>query len=175
MKVDADTVSSYFFLEKRIQETKNRIERNRIAFEHHNFYTCIQQKHEEVAVVAFNIEREVIDHVDTFNRQMRYIEMMEFKNHHFKRFWQSIGNQERLYFTNRYKYHEPTLNDQLDKIIMLEVAEIEEATKFRFDNQGIIAPEEALTREQKSMLELDDLKENPQEHFNKMMTFLDGI
>lgn len=128
-----DNLSQYFFLKKRIARTYERIRYFEEKFITSNFYTCIQERDEDVTTVAFNIEREVVNYVTAVQQAERHIRIMEYKHRHFTRFVQELPFSEREYLLSRYKYNEEVLNERLDRLLTDEVAEIEEAVRYRFD------------------------------------------
>lgn len=128
-----DDIATYFFLDKQIAETYKRIRHYETMFNSSNFYTCIQERYEDVTTVAFNIEREVVNYVTAVQQAERHIRIMAYKHRHFNRFMQALPSGEREYLISRYKHNEEVLNERLDRLLTDEVAEIEEAVRYRFD------------------------------------------
>lgn len=131
-KVDEDLVSTYFYLQKRIDRAIKRIEEYETEFKWKNFYTSVQMRYEEMTTVAFNLEKEVTNHVTAIEMANQHIKTMEFKLKHFNRFMNDLSSSDREYYTSRYKYDYEALNDRLDKLIFEEVSEIEEAAAYYF-------------------------------------------
>lgn len=154
-----DTIENYFHLKKRIYKAEKRIKKNEEHFKHKNYYTCTQERYEELTTVAFNVEREVIYYVDSLKAIEQHISILKYKLHHFTKFWQTLNHDERQYYLARYKYEQATINDRLDKIITEEVAEIEEAVWHHFgnDNERMIP----------------NIISDPQENLNQMLNFLE--
>lgn len=131
-KVDEDLVSTYFYLQKRIDRAIKRIEEYETEFNSKNFYTCIQMRYEEMTTVAFKLEKEVIHHVSAIEMAEQHIKTLQFKLKHFDRFMNGLSSSNREYYISRYKYDYKALNDRLDKLIFEEVGEIEEAAAHYF-------------------------------------------
>lgn len=167
MTKEVEDISNYFFLEKRIARTYERIRYFEGKFITSNFYTCIQERDEDVTTVAFNIEREVVNYVTAVQQAERHIRIMEYKHRHFTRFMQELPFSEREYLLSRYKYNEEVLNERLDRLLTDEVAEIEEAVSYRFDKA-----EENMQGLQE-VAEINNLGDDPSAHFEMMMQFLE--
>lgn len=130
--VDEDLVSTYFYLQKRIDRATRRIGEYEYEFNNKNFYTCTQMRHEEMTTVAFKLEKEVISHVVAIEMAEQHIKTLQFKLKHFDRFMNGLSSSDKEYYISRYKYNYEALNDRLDKLIFEEVSEIEEATAYYF-------------------------------------------
>ncbi|MEK4948362.1 hypothetical protein [Carnobacterium sp. FSL W8-0810] len=127
-----DLVSTYFYLQTRIDRTKERIEEYEQDFNNKNFYTCIQERYEQMTTVAFRLEKEVTDHVAAIEMAEQHIETLQFKLKHFDRFWSEVSSSDKEYYLDRYKRHRETINDNLDNLIVDEIKEIEEAVTHYF-------------------------------------------
>lgn len=138
-KVDEDLVSTYFYLQKRIDRAIQRIEEYETEFRCKNFYTCIQERYEEMTTVAFRLEKEVTDHVAAIEMAEQHIKTLRFKLKHFDRFWSEVSSSDKEYYLDRYKRHRETINDNLDNLIVDEIKEIEEAVThyFKLDKASI--------------------------------------
>ncbi|MBT2731653.1 hypothetical protein [Carnobacterium sp. ISL-102] len=134
-KIDDDLISTYFYIQKRIDRAKERIEESEKEFKHKNFYTGVQVRYEKMQSVAFKLEAEVIDHVDAITLAEKHIKTLQFKLKHFNHFLNGLNSLDRNYFTNRYKYDYEGLNDRLDSLIIDEVKEIEEAANHCFKQE----------------------------------------
>lgn len=134
-----DLVSTFFYIQQRIDRAKGRIEEYEQDFNNKNFYTCIQERYEEMTTVAFRLEKEVTDHVAAIEMAEQHIKTLRFKLKHFDRFWSGLSNLDKEYYTNRYKHDYEALNDRLDSLIFDEVKEIEEAVThyFKLDKASI--------------------------------------
>lgn len=138
---DEDLISTYFCIQERIDKGVERIEQYKVDFNTKNFYTCIQSRYDEMTTVAFNIEREVTNHVSSIEMAEHHIKTLRFKLKHFKRFWSGLSSSDKEYYVSRYKYMDETFNDRLDRLISEEAAEIEEAIRYRF---GGVEPEQVI-------------------------------
>ena len=130
--VDEDLVSTYFYLQKRIDRTRERIEEYEQDFNNKNFYTCIQERYEVMTAVAFRLEKEVTDHVAAIEMAEQHIKTLQFKLKHFDRFMNGLSSSDKEYYISCYKYNYEALNDRLDKLLIEEVSEIEEAVTHYF-------------------------------------------
>lgn len=157
-KIDnEDLAATYFYIQKRIDRAKGRIEEYEKDFNNKNFYTCIQERHEEMTTVAFSLEKEVINHVAAIEMAEQHIKTLQFKLKHFDRFMNGLSSSDKEYYISRYKYDYEALNDRLDKLIFEEVGEIEEAAAYH--NGGLV----------KTNYQLIELESNPENHFKAMM------
>lgn len=156
-KVDEDLVSTYFYLQKRIDRAIKRIEEYETEFKWKNFYTSVQMRYEEMTTVAFNLEKEVTNHVSAIEMAEQHIKTLQFKLKHFDRFMNGLSSSDREYYTSRYKYDYEALNDRLDKLIFEEVSEIEEAAAYH--HGGLV----------KTNYQLIELEASPENHFKAMM------
>lgn len=164
--LDEDRIFRYFRLSEDIKSIQRWIEKVELEFNHKNFYTCIQQKYEQIRTVAFKIDTEVIDHVSAIEKAKKRIEILLFKEKHFKRYRMRLDYESRYYFTQRYKHNWEIINDKLDREIMEEIKEIETATMFHFNpafSYVIDAPKEA---------EDNVLDEDPEEYMKRMMEMM---
>ena len=155
--VDEDLVSTYFYLQKRIDRATRRIGEYEHEFNNKNFYTCTQMRYEEMTTVAFNLEKEVTNHVTAIETAEQHIKTLQFKLKHFDRFMNGLSSCDKEYYLSRYKYDYEALNDRLDKLIFEEVSEIEEAAAYH--NGGLV----------KTNYQLIELESNPENHFKAMM------
>ena len=131
-----DLVSTYFYLQKRIDRAKGRIEEYEQDFNNKNFYTCIQERYEVMTTVAFRLEKEVTDHVAAIEMAEQHIKTLQFKLKHFDRFWSEVSSLDKEYYLDRYKRHRETINDSLDNLIVDDIREIEEAASYQIS--GVI-------------------------------------
>lgn len=131
-----DLVSTYFYIQHRIDRAKGRIEEYEQDFNNKNFYTCIQERYEVMTTVAFRLEKEVTDHVAAIEMAEQHIETLQFKLKHFDRFWSEVSSSDKEYYLDRYKRHRETINDNLDNLIVDEIREIEEAASYQIS--GVI-------------------------------------
>ncbi|WP_035053432.1 hypothetical protein [Carnobacterium pleistocenium] len=131
-----DLVSTYFYIQQRIDRAKERIEEYEQDFNNKNFYTCIQERYEEMTTVAFRLEKEVTNHVAAIEVAEQHIKTLRFKLKHFERFWMELSSSDKEYYSNRYKRRKETFNDKLDNLIFDEVSEIEEAASYQIS--GVI-------------------------------------
>lgn len=137
-KIDnEDLASTYFYIQKRIDRAKGRIEEYEKDFNNKSFYTCIQERHEEMTTVAFSLEKEVINHVAAIEMASLHIKTLQFKLKYFNRFWSELDSSDKEYYLNRYKRHKETINDRLDNLIFDEVKEIEEAANHCFKQEKV--------------------------------------
>lgn len=134
--VDEDLVSTYFYIQQRIDRAKGRIEEYEQDFNNKNFYTCIQERYEVMTTVAFRLEKEVTDHVAAIEMAEQHIKTLQFKLKHFDRFWSEVSSSDKEYYLDRYKRHRETINDNLDNLIVDEIKEIEEAASYQIS--GVI-------------------------------------
>lgn len=132
MAVDEDTIEGYFALRRRIQKTRKRIRERERKFQSQNYFTRIGERYGEMAAIAFDLEREVVNYVTATQEAKKHLSELEFKEKHFQRFWETLGEGEQDYLLSRYKENEPTLNARLDALIAEEVGEIEEACSYFF-------------------------------------------
>lgn len=154
MAIDEDTISEYFYLEKRIAKTYRRMAFFQEEFKSKNYYTSMQERYGEMRTVAFHVEREVINYITCNQMAEQHIKELEYKQKHFKRYWWGLHTTEQEYYLSRFKYHEPVINDRLDKEIMEEVTEIEEAVSHYFKKETL------------------DYAIEKEDHFKKMMELL---
>ncbi|MDN5373113.1 MAG: hypothetical protein PWR19_2159 [Carnobacterium sp.] len=132
-KIDnEDLVSTYFYIQQRIDRAKGRIEEYEQDFNNKNFYTCIKERYEEMTTVAFRLEKEVTDHVAAIEMAEQHIKTLRFKLKHFDRFWSEVSSSDKEYYLDRYKRHREISNDKLDNLIVDEIREIEEAVNHYF-------------------------------------------
>lgn len=131
-----DLVSTYFYIQQRIDRAKGRIEEYEQDFNNKNFYTCIQERYEVMTTVAFRLEKEVTDHVAAIEMAEQHIKTLQFKLKHFDRFWSEVSSLDKEYYLDRYKRHRETINDNLDNLIVDEIREIEEAASYQIS--GVI-------------------------------------
>lgn len=159
-KIDEDLVSTYFFLQKRIDRAKKRIEEYEQEFNNKNFYTCIQERYDEMTIVAFKLEQEVTNHVAAIEVAEQHIKTLQFKLKHFNRFMGTLSSSDREYYISRYMREYEALNDRLDELIFEEISEIEEAATYY--NGGLVQTD----------YQHIELERNPTDHFKAMMNHL---
>lgn len=131
--VDEEVIESYFYLNKRITKTRKRMAQRERNYREINRYPSNYIEDEDIRRVAFRIEPEVINHVSAQQNAERHITIMKFKLKHFNRFLKEISRESRRYYLFKYKEHAPDINDKLDRLLEEEIAEIEEAVRYRFD------------------------------------------
>ena len=131
--VDEEVIESYFYLNKRITKTRKRMAQRERNYREINRYPSNYIEDEDIRRVAFRVETEVINHVSAQQNAERHITIMKFKLKHFNRFLKEISRESRRYYFFKYKEHAPHINDKLDRLLTDEVAEIEEAVRYRFD------------------------------------------
>jgi hypothetical protein len=161
LRVTNDLISSYFFINKRIGKTVNRNQKRKHDFYNQTLVTRSGFIDEQPATISFNVENRVIEHVTAVQMAEQHIKILKFKQHYFKRFLDSLDTTSRNYYKDRYKYEIPTLNDRLDKLILEEITEIEEAAAhcFKKDKKEIFLvdpdkPDEQKLEDFSKMLEL---------------------
>lgn len=172
-KVDEDLVSTYFYLQIKIDRAKERIEQYEREFMCKNFYTGVQTRYEVMQTVAFKLEKEVVNHVAAIETAEQHIQTLQLKLKYFNRFWSGLNNSDKEYYTNRYKYSYEVMNDRLDNLIMDEVKEIEEAAVHCFRNS--IPPAYYRKTELEKLEKPERLEDTPEDHFKAMMDQLGVI
>lgn len=133
--VDEEVIESYFYLNKRIAKTRNRMAQREQNYRQKNRYPSNYIEDEDIRRVAFKVEIEVINHVSAQQDAERHITIMKFKLKHFNRFLKEISRESRRYYFFKYREHAPHINDKLDRLLEEEIAEIEEAVRYRFFNE----------------------------------------
>lgn len=151
MGVIEETINSYFFTNERIGKTIERSKQRQFNFYNQTMITHSGFRDEEPATIAFNVENEVVNHVAAQEMAEQHIQLLEFKQHHIKRFFNTLDTSSKNYYYERYKHDLPVLNDRLDKLILEEVKEIEEAAThyFKLEEDVIYITKERETTKEK--------------------------
>ncbi|UJF14991.1 hypothetical protein LZ578_08220 [Jeotgalibaca sp. MA1X17-3] len=131
--IDKGQIIHYFNLSKCIKDTKLRKELAGVHFYDQNFYTRIGERFDETQTIAFRVETEVVNHVEYLYTLDRRVEELEFKQKHFNRFWGTLTDTMKEYYSLRFDSTKgkPEDKDQLlDDFIISEILEIEEAAGY---------------------------------------------
>lgn len=140
MGVIDGVIGSYFCFNQRIAKTKQRMIEKRKNFYNQTLVTHTGYRDDQPATISFNLETEVVNYVAALEVAEEHIKVLEFKQRYFKRFLDTLDKVSITYYKERYlyEYEGLTANDSLDRLILSEVKEIEEATKhcFKVDNDS---------------------------------------
>lgn len=129
MEVDDDVVSRYIHLDSRVKKTEDKINETKKRFYDQTMYTRTGYRDEELVIESFNLEVKVIDYASATQMAEKRLEVLKFKNKYFKRFWSELDVITHNYYRERYINEMPISNGYLDKTIVNEIKQIEEAAR----------------------------------------------
>lgn len=168
-----EMIQNYFFLDKRITQVENKIERLEWEFKHRNFYGGMT--YDEVRGVrhkSFRLDNEVCVYADAITKREQSVLMLKRKQYHFKRYLNSLTLDAQRGLKRDFKrvddnMYKMTLTGTHRKLIM-EILEIEEAVSYEFDKEVLPEYEKDMV-----LVEMNELKPDTlEESFDTMLEML---
>lgn len=132
-----DIIEYYFSLYYKLPNARRRVLKYRKDFYQnqtlHSYFTYSESRW---MVRGFRQDVQVVNLLDTLLSMERYIEIMEFKQKHFRLFLRELPRGDRVILNMKY-FHKQELPDteslrNAERLCFSEVQEIEEAASFRF-------------------------------------------
>lgn len=131
IEVDQFEIRSYFRIDERIQVIRERISHLRKSFYDQTLSPHIECNGTEVVVVAFHIETNVIDFLDTIETREKTIEILLKRKRYFNDYLDSLAQEERDYLIKKYTGRPQTAAiQQADRDLFDEILEINDAINF---------------------------------------------
>ena len=136
--LNMDIIEYYFSLYYKLPNARRRVLKYRKEFYQnqtlHSYFTYSESRW---MVRGFRQDVQVVDFLDTLLALERHIEIMEFKQKHFRLFLRSLNRKDRHLLHKKY-CHKRELPDtailrNVEKLCFSEIQEIEEAACFRFN------------------------------------------
>ena len=167
MVIDEDVISYYFSLNKRIAKARRRLKEMRIEFYQQTMSSYCTSDEDKIYSHGFPVEKKVITLVDAQAMASEHIELMAFKQKHFRQYLDGLQKAERVCLKEKYIWRRERLIDHVERECFEEIQEIEEAAGYRFNEyEPYIRLDEI---EETSSASYGDSMENC---FEKMMAML---
>ena len=168
-----EMIQNYFFLDKRITQVENKIERLEWEFKHRNFYGGMT--YDEVHGVkhkSFRLDNEVCVYADAITKREQSVLMLKRKQHHFKRHLNSLTLDAQRGLKRDFKraddnMYKMTLTNTHRELVM-EILEIEEAVSHEFKSELLPEYEKDMVVVETNDLTPDTLEES----FDTMLEML---
>lgn len=118
MAVDEELIEHYMNLDKKIRRTKERIVRQREMFYSQTMSSYLTTDGMQVYSRGFSIERNVSAFVDREDAIKKHLEILKFKQQHFKPFFNSLPNNTKIALQDKYWHHHPLTLEIAEKLCM---------------------------------------------------------
>lgn len=132
--IDEELIDQYMNLDRKINKANMRLIRRRTLFYAQTLNSYITTDGMKIYSKGFSIENNVIDFVDNESLTKKYIEVLTFKQKHFKSFFDNLSINKRKALQEKYQRHTPMDIEMAEKQCMIEINEIEEACKYKYKN-----------------------------------------
>ena len=133
MVIDEDVISYYFSLNKRIAKARRRLKEMRIEFYQQTMSSYCTSDEDKIYSHGFPVEKKVITLVDAQAMASEHIELMAFKQKHFRKYLDGLQKAERVCLKEKYIWRRERLIDHVERECFEEIQEIEEAAGYRFN------------------------------------------
>lgn len=151
---ETDSINTYFFLNKRINESRERLRETDRLFFSQTMSSYVTENGMQIISKGFDVQQNCNRHLDVVAEIEQNIEISEFKRRHFNRYLHTLPKEQRLFLKKKYVLHRDHLeNETLERHCLAEIDEIEQAARYRF---GIEERErkERLDQEQEQKLKM---------------------
>lgn len=132
MVIDEDLIAYYFSLNKRIAKARRRLKEMRIEFYQQTMSSYCTSDEEKIYSHGFPVEKKVITLVDAQAMASEHIEILAFKQKHFRQYLDGLQKAERVCLKEKYIWRRERLIDHVERECFEEIQEIEEAAGYRF-------------------------------------------
>lgn len=132
MVIDEDVISYYFSLNKRIAKARRRLKEMRIEFYQQTMSSYCTSDEEKIYSHGFPVEKKVITLVDAQAMASEHIEILAFKQKHFRQYLDGLQKAERVCLKEKYIWRRERLIDHVERECFEEIQEIEEAAGYKF-------------------------------------------
>lgn len=130
---ETDSINTYFFLKKRINESRERLRETDRLFFSQTMSSYVTEDGMQIISKGFDIQRNCNRHLDVVAEIEQNIEISEFKRRHFNRYLHTLPKEQRLFLKKKYVLHRDHLeNEPLERDCADEIKEIEQAARYRF-------------------------------------------
>lgn len=130
--IDEDVISYYFSLNKRIAKARRRLKEMRIEFYQQTMSSYCTSDEEKIYSHGFPVEKKVITLVDAQAMASEHIEILAFKQKHFRQYLDGLQKAERVCLKEKYIWRRERLIDHVERECFEEIQEIEEAAGYKF-------------------------------------------
>jgi exonuclease VII large subunit len=126
-------IRCYFKIDKRIEQIKQHIKRLKQSFYDQTLTSRISYNGQEIEMLPFRIEINVIPFVDTIRQREETIQRLTKKKRYLNDYLNSLDPEEKSYLIDRYSKNTSSKNvRQADLNLFEEICEIEEAICFMY-------------------------------------------
>ena len=130
---ETDSINTYFFLDRRIKESRERLRETDILFFSQTMSSYVTEDGMQIISKGFDIQRNCNRHLDIIAEIEQNIEICEFKRRQFNRYLDTLSKEQRLFLKEKYMLHRDHLeNEPLERDCADEIKEIEQAARYRF-------------------------------------------
>ena len=130
---ETDSINTYFFLNKRINESRRRLRETDRMFFAQTMSSYVTEDGMQIISKGFDIQRNCNRHLDIIADIEQNIEMSEFKRRQFNRYLDTLSKEQRFFLKKKYMLHRDYLeNEPLERDCLDEIEEIEQAARYRF-------------------------------------------
>lgn len=130
---ETDSINTYFFLKKRINESRERLRETDRLFFSQTMSSYVTENGMQIISKGFDVQQNCNRHLDVVAEIEQNIEISEFKRRHFNRYLHTLPKEQRLFLKKKYMLHRDHLEDeQTENDCLAEIKEIEQAARYRF-------------------------------------------
>lgn len=130
---ETDSINTYFFLNKRINESRERLRETDRLFFSQTMSSYVTENGMQIISKGFDVQQNCNRHLDVVAKIEQNIEISEFKRRHFNRYLNTLPKEQRLFLKKKYVLHREYLeNEHIERECLLEIDEIEQAARYRF-------------------------------------------
>jgi hypothetical protein len=130
---ETDSINTYFFLNKRINESRERLRETDRMFFAQTMSSYVTEDGMQIISKGFDIQRNCNRHLDIMAEIEQNIEISEFKWRQFNRYLDTLSKEQRLFLKEKYMLHRDHLeNEPIERDCADEIKEIEQAARYRF-------------------------------------------
>lgn len=130
---ETDSINTYFFLNKRINESRERLRETDRLFFSQTMSSYVTENGMQIISKGFDVQQNCNRHLDVVAKIEQNIEISEFKRRHFNRYLHTLPKEQRLFLKKKYVLHREYLeNEHIERECLLEIDEIEQAARYRF-------------------------------------------
>lgn len=130
---ETDSINTYLFLKKRINESRERLRENRENVLAQTMSSYVTEDGMQIISKGFDIQRNCNRHLDIMAEIEQNIEISEFKWRQFNRYLDTLSKEQRLFLKEKYMLHRDHLeNEPIERDCADEIKEIEQAARYRF-------------------------------------------
>lgn len=130
---ETDSINTYLFLNKRINESRERLRETDRLFFSQTMSSYVTENGMQIISKGFDVQQNCNRHLDVVAEIEQNIEISEFKRRHFNRYLHTLPKEQRLFLKKKYVLHRDHLeNEPLERDCADEIKEIEQAARYRF-------------------------------------------